>query len=327
MADRNGIDDLDLLAYADGQLVSDPERTSQVEAWLAANPEGGRKMRAYVSQNTALRRAYARRLGDPVPERLYQALENARPRRVLRLVRAGAFAALIGVATGLGWLAGQHGLSADRSLDDFLQQIASHDLTADMLSGALRGGPAEGPVPMPADWPAGGIFPVLRIPELDKLGFAMTHRQTVETGSESLVHLTYENRQGHRFHLFLRPRWDTQATDVQLARRDGLSLAYWLDGPLASAIVADVPPEETSAIARAVRAAMNADLTATAVRMKPPTAPGLAPGLVTEQTVGQAMGQTPGQASGHKTIGDGATADATLTHDAPMPLGPAADGR
>jgi hypothetical protein len=209
----------------------------------------------------------------------------------------GALAALVGIATGLGWLAGRHGLSADRSLDDFLQQIARHDLMADALSGDIRGGPADGPLPMPADWLTGGIVPALRIPELDKLGFAMTHRQTVETGSESLVHLTYENRQGHRFHLFLRPRWDTQATDVQLVRRDGLSLAYWLDGPLASAIVADVPPEEASAIARAVRGAMNAGLTTTAVPVRPSTASGQG-------------------APGHKTIGDGATADATLTHDA-----------
>ena len=315
MTDHDDIDDIDLLAYADDRLAGDPVRSRHVEAWLSTHPAAALKVRAYEDQNAALRRAYGPRLSEPVPDRLYRVIEEAPPRLVPRLARFGAVAALMGVTAGLGWMAGHHSPASDRSLDEFLQQSSSHYLGAalepDLALGSARIGSAERRPAPAADWSMETVSSTLRVPELGKLGYAITDKRMVETGGQPLMRLTYEGRQGHHFHLFLRPRWDGQATDVQLTRRDGLSLAYWLDGPLASAIVAEVPPEEALAIAKAVREAMNDARSAPAIPATPPPAPI------------------------HKNIAGGA-AEAALVKESlpaamaplvPMPLGQTTDGK
>jgi len=261
MMDGADIDDFDLLAYADGRLADDPTRRRHVERWLSRQPEAAAKVDAYAEQNVALHQAYGWRLSEPVPMRLHRAVERPAPRRSPRLAHYGAVAALITVTTGLGWMAGQRGPGPDPAMDEFLQQSYSHyrGVPAERDGAAIppeRGGVHVTSAALPAGWPAGAASLILAAPDLGSLGYAMTERQAVDTSSEPLVRLTYEGRQGSRFHLFVRPRWSGDATTVQLARRDDLSLAYWLDGPLASAIVANVPPEEALFIANAVRDAM-----------------------------------------------------------------------
>jgi anti-sigma factor RsiW len=306
MTDHDDIDDIDLLAYADDRLAGDPLRSRRVEAWLSTHPAAALKVRAYEEQNAALRRAYGQRLSEPVPDRLYRVIENTPPHLGPRLARFGAVAALMGLTAGLGWMAGQHSPAPDWAMDEFLQQSSSHYVSATRGPNVADRRPA-----LSADWLAESVPPTLRVPELGKLGYAMTEKRMVETGSEPLVRLSYEGRQGNHFHLFLRPRWDAQATGVQLARKDGLSLAYWLDGPLASAIVAELPPEEALAIANAVREAMIDTRSTPAIPPTPPPSPI------------------------HKNIAGGAaeaalareTMPAAMTPVTPMPLGQTTDGK
>ncbi|MFW5881444.1 MAG: hypothetical protein ACOCTP_02880, partial [Roseicyclus sp.] len=101
------IDDLDLLALADGFLDDDPSRKAEIEAAIARDPAAASRLSDYRAQTAALRAAHAGVLAAPVPERLRAVLEEtggAGARPVLRRAAAGVMV----VAAGLGgWLIGQ----------------------------------------------------------------------------------------------------------------------------------------------------------------------------------------------------------------------------
>lgn len=75
----------------------------------------------------------------------------------------------------------------------------------------------------------------------------------------------YAAGDGRFFSLFLAPRWEERQAGIAQAERDGVSMAYWLDGPLASTVVTRMPPAETRQLAKAVREAMHANGDAPAV--------------------------------------------------------------
>jgi hypothetical protein len=71
-----------------------------------------------------------------------------------------------------------------------------------------------------------------------------------------MVRLEYAAPDGRGFSLFLRGRWEDSDPDLRVANRDGVSMAYWLDGPLASAVVSRLAPDEARRVAEHVRRMM-----------------------------------------------------------------------
>jgi anti-sigma factor RsiW len=109
MMDDHAIDDLELLAYADGLLEADATRKSQVEERLSRCPALAERVRAYQAQTEALRKAYNARMYEAVPDRLRAALKcNAEP-RIRGWARAAALALLVAASSVSGWLVGRNG--------------------------------------------------------------------------------------------------------------------------------------------------------------------------------------------------------------------------
>lgn len=270
--DPHRIDELDLLALADGQLDHDPARRAAVEARLARSPGAAARARAFAAQTAALRRAYGHRIAEPVPDRLHAALEGrpARPGRAA--LRAAAAVLLTAGAAAGGWLLGQgndpEGWSVAVLLDRSHAQFAAAGPMAE------SGGAAPQVHARPLGLLTDAVSIRIGAPDLSAAGYTLVDTRAVAADGESngdrgqIVRLDYAAPGGRAFSLFLSPRWDARRREMRQLERDGVSLAYWLEGPLATALVTHLPAAEASVIAARVRDAMR-NGTASAPVMEP----------------------------------------------------------
>jgi len=249
--DDQAIDDLELLAYADGRLEADAARKSQVEERLSRCPELAERMRAYQAQTKALRKAYDPRMHEPVPHRLRAALKSRAQPHNQSWARAGALALLV-AATGVsGWLVGRNDRGIEWSPQRFLQQSYQGYV------GSAGGVQTKRHVTVePLGWLSQEVSLSLRLPDLTDRGYAIVDKRTVNDGHHRMIRIVYAAANGSSFSLFLRPRWDERRSRLQMETARDVSLAYWLDGPLASAIASNMSPEETRAIAETIREAL-----------------------------------------------------------------------
>ena len=76
------------------------------------------------------------------------------------------------------------------------------------------------------------------------------------------MRLDYVSAGDDAFSLFLAPRWGAGPDEPRQTEREGVTLTYWLDGPLATAVVTRMPGDRARQVAAAVRRAMRADRSA-----------------------------------------------------------------
>lgn len=248
--------DIELLAYADGFLDNEPERRADVERRVNASPELAARVEAYRAQSAALRRAYGYRAQEPVPEHL-MAMLDAPPLRPRRAALAAAAVITLTVGAGLfGWMLGSGALSGGG--EDFLAR--SYD---NYVADAYESGPGarrlvKADKAEPLNWLSQKLSLTLRAPDLTAQGYSIVDTRTVEGGSrDDMLRLTYSSDDGRSFSLFLYPRWQESQREIRMAREGDVSLAYWLEGPLASVIASRLPPGEIRAVSEAVRRSLN----------------------------------------------------------------------
>jgi anti-sigma factor RsiW len=105
-------------------------------------------------------------------------------------------------------------------------------------------------------WLSDNISLTFRMPDLTAHGFKIVNAQKLATSSGQVARLTYASESGEDFSLFLRVRWEERDSSMQLNEDGKISMAFWLDGPLASAVISKLPLEKTRAIAETVRSAL-----------------------------------------------------------------------
>jgi len=258
MTRSDDVTELDLIAYADGLLDRDPRRKSEVDARLASRPDDAARVRAYRAQSEALRAHYGPRVAEPIPARLRAVLETDVPRRRPWL-RPAAFAGWTLAAVVSGWIAAEWRAPSETLARGFLEQ-SYVDYANTLSANAPRGGPADAAAQaeaVPLTWQSNDLALTLQAPELSNLGFQLTEKRSVGIAGDRIVRLIYAASDGRSFSMFLRPRWEETTPEVQLVREGDVLLAYWLEGPLASAVVTRLPEEEALALAEAVRREMN----------------------------------------------------------------------
>ena len=248
MTGDHTLDDLELLAYADGLLDADATRKSEVEERLQRCPALAERARAFQAQTEALRRAYNGRMYEAVPDRLLAAMKSHPRPRGWGWARATALILLVATTSVSAWLIGRSERGVEWSPQRFLQH--SYQAYLDSANGVqtARHASAE-----PLGWLSQEISLTLRVPDLADRGYAIVDKRTVNDGRHRMVRIVYQAPDGHSFSLFLRPRWDERRSRLQIETGRDVSVAYWLDGPLASAIASNLSPEETRAIAETVR--------------------------------------------------------------------------
>ncbi len=198
----------ELHAYVDGFL--EPERQSAVERYLADHPEAAARIAGWQAVGDALRNAAAWKFQEPVPAELNIArLAEARiasrwgPWRI-----AASVVIALAVGAGSGWVA--RGPSKSTGVASGGREVAA----VQPMSGAH-------PVQLAAGQPAqlesreglrlgGPVTP----PDLSKSGYRLVGGQVVATGQGPACMLVYNDAQGSRITLLMRPaqKHDTSAT-------------------------------------------------------------------------------------------------------------------
>lgn len=256
---RHAIHDVDLLAYADGLLDADPRRKAEVEAYLRQHPEEAARVRDYTEQNDAIRRLYSPVLAEPVPERLWAVLD-ARDRRALGAVARAVIAAGLILAAGFtGWVIGQRGQSEPWPLPAFVKQAMTAYERSHLVAGpdsgyALDHATAE--TIQPLDWLSHQMAVPLQPPDLTPQGFTLVEQRLVAADGPQVAQVTYATPGGRRLSLFLRTRWQDETTQVRFAENDGVTMVYWLEGPLVYALVGQLDRQEMVDVVQTLRTSM-----------------------------------------------------------------------
>jgi len=247
---EESVEELDLLAYADGRLDRDPARKATVEAYLQAHPEEAARIEAYLLQNNAIRAAYAGAGREPVPDRLLATLHRDPRARVRPLLRGAAAAAALALAASAGWWAGQ----SDRERPSLLTQ----SFVEQTMYGHFGATPATTGAE-DAEQPLVSLSQRLSLelqpPDLSRFGFRQVDMRAIGSNGNGAVRVTYADASDRTINLFLRTRWQETAPAVNFVKRDGVSMAYWLDGPLVYGLAAQIGRGQLADIAAHIRQA------------------------------------------------------------------------
>lgn len=250
--------DFEIMAYADGMFDHDPARKREIENRIADQPKLAERLRVLQTQNDILRNAYAGLLRTPVPKRLARTLDerSIQPRHSkAKAVIAAAAIALV-AATG-GWQLGElydQNRMYESVSEEFVRQSYQRFVESRTDERNLAKAQSAGDVPV--NWLSDRLSLRLRAPDLRPEGYSMVHRETVKIGKTQMVRLDYASSENDTFSLFLRPRWESRHREVRIVTEDEVSLAVWLDGPLAATLAGKLSAKELEKLAEIVRAAM-----------------------------------------------------------------------
>lgn len=219
----------DLHAFADGRL--DPDRTTRVEAWLAAHPEHRVQVDAWRDQSAALHRAYDAVLDGPVPARLLPAANAPRWIDLRRL----AAVAWIGLGIVLGFAL------RDRTLPAPSPSAAAPVLAPlpheAAIAHAVFVPEVRHPVEVGAEqethlvaWLSKRLGAPLKAPQLETAGYRLVGGRLLAGDSGEVAQFMYENAEGQRLTLYVRREAPAEAaTAFRYAQENGLDVFYWTD--------------------------------------------------------------------------------------------------
>jgi anti-sigma factor RsiW len=255
------ITDLDLMAYADGQL--DAARRQTVEAHLAATPTDAAMVEAIMAQNAELRASLSGIAEEQVPERLKAVLERD-PEPLLRpLLKVASVLALMATSGLGGWWLGQ---GPDRQtatppaflagMAPDLEAIGRGTADADAPVAAVAGEAVETPMP----WLADQVALTLAAPSLGASFVSPELDRLVDGDGRPTIRFKLAGPEGRQLDLYLQTRKPTVPADVRLveagAETHGGTAAYWQDGPLVWALTGDIAGQELVTLARTIAMAI-----------------------------------------------------------------------
>jgi len=198
----------ELHAYVDGFLR--PERRQTVERYLADHPDAATRIAGWQSVGDALREAAAWKFQEPVPA----TLNIARLAETRIANRWGPWRMAAGVVIALALGAGSGWLARG-------PREAGAAASASKVAAAANREPGAHPVQLAAAQPAQlagrvtqGATGAGTPPDLSKSGYRLVGGQVVASGQGPACMLQYEDAQGTRITLLMRPvqKHDTSAT-------------------------------------------------------------------------------------------------------------------
>jgi len=256
----DSLPDLDLHAYADGQLA--PERMAVVEAMLSRDPALAARVADIRGQNAALCDALDPMLAEPLPARLLAAATPpaagaGAARRWLMPLFAAAATLVLGL--GIGWYGRGTVLEDAGTPTTFARQAA--------LTHALYAADVRRPVEVWANeekglatWLTKRLGHPMHVPDLNGLGFALVGGRLVAGNEKPTGLYMYEN--GDKQRLTLQIRKDTRhigapasgnvETAFRYAVENGVGVFYWIDDDCGYALSGNLDRGQLLTIARVV---------------------------------------------------------------------------
>jgi anti-sigma factor RsiW len=240
----------DLQAHIDNQLPA--PRCQAVQDYLARHPEEGRRIAAYRRQKEAMREALAGTLTEPLPPRLTIAgilAERRRPKWTPWLVAASIVLAL-GIGAAGGVLVG--GLEAPDRTQRAMALLEQEALASHQVYAADKRHPVEVPgteAPHLAEWLSNRLSRTVALPDLSTLGYHLIGGRLLATerGSAAAL-LMYDNDNGERITVLLRPMAQDLHAPIAKIRQDQVGGQAWIAKGLGIAVVAGLPETDLSPV-------------------------------------------------------------------------------
>ena len=229
--------DEDLLRYVDGFL--DPVRHAEVEEYLKTAPADANTVAAYRHQNHLLREAFDGILEERVPESIVVAAVGAGS-SFLRPLMAAAAALLLFVAGGAaGWYVndmGEQKVAMATSSDFKAFAVAAHRVYTPVVRHAVEVEASDEQHLM--NWLSKRVGHQLKAPALKPLGFELVGGRLLATpDGQPAAQFMYQDRTMRRLTLYARAANVSETTSFRFARDSDCAMFYWVDAPLAYALV------------------------------------------------------------------------------------------
>lgn len=259
MTVRKPIDESLLQSYLDGEIPR--EEMADLELRLADDSEANGKLADYRAQLAALHRAYDPVYDAPLPERWHDQLGSGNISRQNSWRWLAAAAAIL--AFLVGGLAGWQGprlVAEGPGPESFARRaLGAH---------AVYVVEKRHPVEVHADeqahlvaWLSKRIGQDLKAPDLQSGGFTLMGGRLLADGDQPIAQFMYENAADKRITLYLRREAGGGESAFRVIEDSGLTGFYWVDPPLAFAMVGALPRSEMLALSRLVYQQIEQDAT------------------------------------------------------------------
>ena len=235
------VEEDDLHARIDRQLP--PDRTEEVDAYLAAHPEEEARFSQYAQQREKLRAAFAAQTGGPIPNRLRVAhlLAQQRLRGRQHVAQIAAAVCLIVLGGIGGWAARDlTGLLASSSAGAVAGVITADAIAAYRTFSVEVRHPVEVEAGQEAhlvQWLSKRLGRQLVVPDLAAAGFRLMGGRLLPAEDGPAAQFMYENGSGERLTLYLRTGVGGE-TAFRYHEEGGIGAFYWSDEGFGYAIAA-----------------------------------------------------------------------------------------
>jgi anti-sigma factor RsiW len=236
----------ELHAYVDGELPA--ERSSDVEAWLAAHPEDAERVQSWRAMAEALHARYDSVANEPVPQRLELERLERQPRRFIYGSIAAALIAFV-AGGGVGWFA-----RSEATTPTALQSFTEDALDAHRLYVVEVRHPVEVPGSERThlqQWLTKRCGWDVRAPELASSGLKLVGGRLLPGPNGPASFLMYESSSGERFTIYT-AKAATGPTQMRTTTLDKDSAMFWADRGVGYVVSGGNDRERLAQVARAV---------------------------------------------------------------------------
>jgi anti-sigma factor RsiW len=241
----------DLHAYVDGVL--EPERQSEVAAYLEDHPDVAKRIAGFADQRELLRKALASIADEPLPSQLNlsRIIEN---RRWRRLPVGWAVAAMLMLSIGGlgGWVmrgavqASPGGLAALAQEAAYSYQVYAPDRVRPVEMRATDSAQL-------VQWVSNRLHQPVKLPDLTTSGYRLMGGRLIATSHGPAAMFMYDDDRGDRLVVLTRPMQSDQNAPMAPHAQGNVAGFAWADGGMGYSLVGQVAADALKPIANEVR--------------------------------------------------------------------------
>ena len=241
----------DLHGYVD-QLL-EPERRTEVAAYLDAHPDVARRVATFSGQRDLLRSALAPIADEPLPPELnLSRIIEARKQRPTRLRWAVAAMLLLSVGSLGGWIARGSMLASSSGLAALAQEAAdSFNVYAPDRVRPVEVRASDGA--QLVQWLSDRMHQAIKVPDLTTAGYRLMGGRLIATSHGPAAMFMYDDDRGDRLVVLTRPMTADQNAPMTPQSNGEVAGFAWADGGMGYSLVGRSAAESLRPIANEVR--------------------------------------------------------------------------
>lgn len=241
----------DFHGYVDGLL--EPERRTEVAAYLDAHPDVARRVATFSDQRDLLRSALAPIADEPLPPELNLArILEARKRRSSPFWWAVAAMLLLSVGSLSGWVARGSMLASSGGLAALAQEAAdSFNVYAPDRVRPVEVRASDGA--QLVQWLSNRLHQPIKVPDLTTAGYRLMGGRLIATSHGPAAMFMYDDDRGDRLVVLTRPMATDQNAPMMPQSNGEIAGFAWADGGMGYSLVGRSAAESLRPIANEIR--------------------------------------------------------------------------